>query len=315
MPWRIIAVLTFVQLIAPAKGFATAERARAEALFRQANSLFAAQRYKQALDQFRAAQALVDNYRLDLNIARTLDKLDRPLQAHQAYNRFLERVPQSVSPAIVSAARERAQSLAKRLARVQISCNVDAATVWIGEQQVARTPLKMLWLLPGHAKLVIRAPGYQDATIERRLVTERLNSIAVTLRRRAVAAKSIVLAPQLPTASQPDRRRQWRWIALGVGASLVAGAAVTYGLGISRGNAAHNKYLTATDFDTIARHRSEVISAERTIAAGHVLAGLATIALGTSLYLWLSSSPAERHAVGALTLLRDGALVGASGSF
>ena len=131
-------------------------------------------------------------------------------------------------------------------------------------------------------------------------------------------------APDDDASSVRRTRTLWAWSTLGAGAALAATAAALYGVGVSRGESAHDAYTAAAAAapgppdDELAGHYDDIESARDMVLAGNILMGAAAVAAGVSIYLFVTR-PAEPGgegvtAVGVAPLAR-GASLGLSGRF
>ena len=125
-------------------------------------------------------------------------------------------------------------------------------------------------------------------------------------------------------AAQRRRKTIWGLTLLGTGLALAVTAGVLYGVGVSAGDEAYERYQASTagtDQATIDGHREEVEAARAKVAAGSVLLGAALAATGVSIYLLVTRPVAadrRRSAgVGALGVVpvQGGAAVSLGGRF
>ena len=95
---------------------------------------------------------------------------------------------------------------------------------------------------------------------------------------------------------QVKKRRSktiWAYTSLGVGLACAVTAGVLYGVGMSQGGDAHDKYMNSSDPDQIFDTRQEIYGADKLMTAGHVVMGLAAVAVGFSIYQFITR-PASR---------------------
>jgi hypothetical protein len=187
------------------------------------------------------------------------------------------------------------------------------AEVRVDGVAVGRTPLSVS-VAPGARKVELALDGYvaadrtvrveggQRAQLDVRLqVTDterqRLGALQAAQRTQAEAelrhqealkAHDARYAPQI----QQRRRKSIRgYTTLGVGAALVATAAILYGVGAGQGGDAHDAYMreadTAppSDLAALDQHRSDIESARAKVLAGHVLMSLGAAVTGVAIYL------------------------------
>ncbi len=108
---------------------AASPRSRARALFKAGNALYTDGDYEGALAKYQAARALYPNYKIDLNIAYTLDDLKRPAEAIKEFERFLEAGGDSAPAEVVRKARARMEALKAQLEQKQQQQQAAAAAV------------------------------------------------------------------------------------------------------------------------------------------------------------------------------------------
>jgi hypothetical protein len=321
----------------------TPHRDAAGALLREGNALYRDKDYAGALEKFRKAYALFPSPKIDFNLANALEALGRHAEAATHLERFLQGSVEGTPQGVLAKARARLEQLKRTQARLELSCAVEGAEVKVDGKKVGSTPIKHgLYLPPGEHRLELTKEGFVPFSRELELKAGEDRRIAVTLtpkKKPAVAATTSRPAPLSPTAaSRPTSRsadapelehrepkprsRLWAYLGLGTGLACAAAAGVLYGVGSSQGSEAHDKYQTAWQADEIAQHRGDVEAAEAKLVAGHVLAGVAAVAIGFSVYQFIStkvgsesSSPTPRETAISLSPLGGGAAMTLRGRF
>ena len=289
---RTIAKLALVLALLCVPGVSPAETARQKArgLFKAGNALYLKGDYEGALRKYRAARSIYPNYKIDLNIANTLDDLRRPAEAVEEYEKFLRQAESRAPAELIRKTRARMEELKERLKRER-QRKLEAAR----------------GATPGGPSGKPREPG--AASAEASTATQKSSGSAAEDRdsRRAVKRK---------------RHTILAWSSLGLGIASAATAGVLYGVGMSRRSAAYDNYSAARDQVAIDGHWEEVEAEEKKLIAGHVLAGVAAAAVGVSAYFFITRPSADGdadQARGALRMLVGGTGQGAgvliSGTF
>ncbi|PID39663.1 MAG: hypothetical protein CSA24_00755 [Deltaproteobacteria bacterium] len=284
--WAIVIAFTFASVVstetsaAPVLRSRTARYAAARKLFLEGNRLRGVKRLRAALAAYRRAYELYPSYKIDLNIAQTLFDLDRPREAAARFLRFFRRAKGKAPAHIVQAARAALAQIDARLGRLTLNCSQARAEVFIDGQKIGLTPLPgVLYLRPGRHRVELRLIGHRAHRESLKLAAGSWRRLDVTLLRG--------LPPRVA------RRRQAiiGWSTLAGGLTLAAGAATLYGVGIYRGEAAHERYLAlepSAPPERFAEARGDVDAAKRLLIGGHVLVGAGAIAIGVGLYYLLT---------------------------
>jgi len=215
-------------------------KAQAQELLGQGTKLYAQGDVAGALEKFDAAYAAYASPKLMFNIGQCNRDLSRPVEALEAFEKFLASAADA-SPEMAADARKSVAQLQKKLGRIQIDCETAGAEVSVDGKSVGLAPLPdPIWATPGHhqvtAKHASAALAIEDVDVTAgsvSTVTVRLAPLAVP-----VAAPAAKAAPDfdLQTRSQPSGAsegwwlgRKWTWVAAGSTVLLAAGA-ITAGL-------------------------------------------------------------------------------------
>lgn len=325
---RIIALsLLLALLLGPAPASAQRSRLEARELLQQGNKLFGEGQYGEALRRFRRARQLYPSFKIDYNIASTLRALGRLAQAARNYERFLREASGEAPAETVKAAQVALAELRKQVATVRVECPVDEADVEVDGEVVGRTPLRhKVYLAPGPHRLTVVKPGYPQHVVEQRVQAGDRLVLLVPWGENAVTPRPLGPDPDKVAATRREARSKtvWAYSSLAAGLALAAGAGTLYGVGMSRGNAAHDEYQTAGTTAEFERLRGDLDRAETLLTVGHVLAGAAVVALGLSIYQFVTrpdlpdEAEAEPRAADArfgLSPLPGGGLVSVGGRF
>ena len=294
--------------------WADSNKARARKLFQDGNRLLQRGLYLDALGKYKKARALFPSAKIDLNISSTLDALGRRPEAATYLARFLMQKGDA-SGKMVKRARAFFVVLKKKVASVELTCPEAGATVKVNGKVKGTTPLAVpIFLEPGEHRLLVtkgvtgkfektlRLAAGQHLEVDAPLVPERAPPASQPQTAPPPPAPPASVAPAEPHQDDPidsAKSRRVRTIlaytTLGLGVALAGGAAVLYGLGLSKGNEAHDAYGAASEQVEIDRHYEDVEAARGMVVTGHVLAGAAVAALGVSIYAFVTR-PADPKA-------------------
>jgi len=240
-----------VLVLAPGAPRAGTPRDRARVLFKKGNALYLKGDYEGALRKYRAARDIFPNYKIDLNIANTLDDLRRPAAAIKEFQRFLRNAGSTVPAELVTKARSRMEELKERLRRKK---QKSAGTT---RSRPSRKPRKQ----PAGSKAATARKGSPRQDPD--------DMPAAAIRKRKLHT---VVA----------------WSSLGLGVACAATAGVLYVVGVNRRGTAYDNYSAARDQAVIDGHWEDVEQEEKKLIAGHVLAGVAAAAVGVSAYFFIT---------------------------
>lgn len=112
-----------------AKDIPEQTRRDAEKLFDEGNDLFAKQAHAPAVEKYRAALALWDHPLVEFNLAVTLIRLDRVLEAADALEKALRYVDKPFKPELYQQALDYQALLKGRLGYVEVACDQAGASI------------------------------------------------------------------------------------------------------------------------------------------------------------------------------------------
>ena len=197
----------------------------AKELVPEGQALFIRGDYAEALEQFRAAEQILEGAELetppslDRILGRCYDQLGQVVPALRYLKRFIARA-QADDPETAEALRRAEQAvdrLQAQLDRTTLSFDVepDGAEVRIGPQALGRTPLEPVQVAPGPAQVTLFKDGYEPQSVDVQVVAGMSVPIVVRL---------------APIAATPPRAEasgiSW-WLVGGAAATAVTVAAVT----------------------------------------------------------------------------------------
>jgi tetratricopeptide (TPR) repeat protein len=142
-------------------GVSADTQARANALFAEANALFAQQAHAPALEKYRAAIALWDHPLIRFNLAVTLIRLDRVLEAADELDRALRYGAAPFSKELYDQALDYQGLLKGRVGDLEIACAQAGAHVELDGKAWFDCPgTKRQRVLAGEHAVVTERPGY-----------------------------------------------------------------------------------------------------------------------------------------------------------
>jgi hypothetical protein len=215
-------------------------KAQAQALLGQGTKLYQQGDVADALEKFQAAYAAFPSPKLMFNIGQANRDLSRPVEALEAFEKFLLGAADA-SPEMIADARKSVAQLQKKLGRIQVDCESAGAEVSVDGKSVGLAPLPdLIWVTPGRhqvtAKHASAAPAIEEADVTAgsvSTVTMRLHPVAVSV---ATPAHKATPDFDVQAASAPSGGsegwwlgRKWTWVAAGSTVLLAVGA-ITAGL-------------------------------------------------------------------------------------
>ena len=318
-------------LFIPRTSRAETPREQAGVLFKQGNKTFMEGGYSKALVIFQKAYRLYPSFKLDYNIAATMEELGRLREAAGHYQRFLVLGRDKSPTELVNKALGRLRLLRTKLASLRITCDVKGASVWVDRKHAGKTPLRLrVFLEPGRHSVQAATQGKPPFESEVALKAGEHRDLSIKLDQAQKEAKAVVpkeIAADANLQPRPDddisraRRSKtlWGYIAMGVGGASTLTAAILYGVGGSQGEEAYDNYQKAVGDAEITRYHGEVEDARKKLIAGHVLMGVAAAAFGVSIYQFLTRPTEDKQefasTVTAVIPLLGGAALSFSGGF
>lgn len=195
-----------------ADGIPHEQQAQANEVFAQANQLFAKQAYTEALGKYEAAIARWDHPMIRFNMAVTLIRLDRYLQAADALDKALHYGAAPFTPELYQQAMDYQKLVAGRVAWIEPSCRQPGARVAIDGKPVFNCPAtQRIRVLAGEHQIVAEAEGYMPLT--RRVVVAG----------GATARVPLDLIPVDSVTLEYPVRRWLPWSVAGAGGAIALG--------------------------------------------------------------------------------------------
>jgi hypothetical protein len=215
-----LATLALIALVAqelPSAEDVEAKR-QAQALLSAGAALYEAGDYAGALDRFTAAYAQYPSPKLWLNIGQAQRDLGRPLQALEAFERFVAEAGNARPEDLVEAHRAVAE-LQAQLGRVVVDCKPSGADVIVDGRAIGRMPLaRPLWVTPGAHEVTVKRRNYFPATFtvevtpgEARRLSFRLRAVEVSVASLPAPAPALRLESPGPAAAEQQQPLYARW--------------------------------------------------------------------------------------------------------
>lgn len=195
------------------QGVAPAKRDQAQALFAEGNQLFAQQAHHPALEKYRAAIALWDHPLIRFNMAVTLIRLDRILDAADDLNSALRFGPSPFSRELYQQAMDYQKLVAGRVGHIEASCDQpDAQVLLDGKPWFVCPGTKKQRVLTGEHVIVGEKKGY--LTISRRMIVSG----------SATASAKLDLVPLDSVVKLEYPSPRWMpWTTAGAGVAIALG--------------------------------------------------------------------------------------------
>jgi len=206
-------------------------KVQAQVLLDEGTQAYGRGDYATALDKFTAAYKIFPSPKLWFNIGQANRDLGRPVEAVQAFDRFL-REAGDAPPETLAEARRSAAELKTKLGQIKVSCATDGAEVTIDGKQIGSTPLgEMVWTTPGRHQVAVQHEGFSPAIEDVVVVTGKVAVVDIPLRpidlrpANQTADATLVGGGEAAGAPEPPvYRRAWFWVAAGV--VVAAGATI-----------------------------------------------------------------------------------------
>jgi tetratricopeptide (TPR) repeat protein len=204
-------------------------KARAQALLSEGTAAYGRGDYAEALEKFNEAYKIFPSPKLWFNIGQANRDLGRPVEAVEAFDRFLRDAGDDAPPETLAEARRSAAELKTKLGQINVRCPFDGTEITIDGKRVGSVPLgAMVWATPGRHQIAGQLDGHSPALEE--VVVEIGQVAAVDIQPRAIDTS--IKDARWPKGFGPDAereppiyRRGWFWVA--VGAVVAVGAITT----------------------------------------------------------------------------------------
>lgn len=232
-----VAALLFLGFIAQSSDStaSTEAKAKAQSLLTEGSALYEKGDYADALEKFKQAFATYDSPKLLFNIGQANRDLGRPVEALEAFERFLIGALDA-APETIEDAKKSVVELQKKLGRLRVDCQTDNATISIDGKDVGLTPLpRLLWATAGRHQVTARHWNFPPAVEDVEVRAGTVQTVRVVLQIPVAQAPRPEPSPErtdlVSVEAKPAETsgwwmgRTWTWVALGSAAVFTGGAA------------------------------------------------------------------------------------------
>ena len=240
-----ILLALFAQVLPPAP--APQDKAKAQELLSDGAAMYDKGNYTGALEKFNAAYTAYSSPKIWFDIGQANRDLGRPVEALEAFQKFLDGAPKA-SPEDRADAQSSVAELQKRLGQLTIACDMAGMQISIDGKPLGPAPIaKPIWAVPGWHQVTAIQKGVAPA-VESVEVSAGLNTMVVLKTgslaglRAPVGATptlasppSVELATTLPTPEASQGwwlGHKWTWVAAGA-TVLLTGTAAIVGLSVN----------------------------------------------------------------------------------
>jgi hypothetical protein len=210
------------------------DRTRAQALLGEGATMYERGNYFGALEKFKNAYAAYPSSKIFFNIGQVQRLLGRPLEAREAYQRFLDEAPNAAREDRADA-QDWLGKLHNSLGLISVACQIDGAEISVDGIVVGKSPLvRPVWAMPGHHQVTAVKSG--ECPMLENIDVPAGTEAKVEL--RPLHGPLAAYAPGVDVSSAPKTEaarngwwlgRKWTWVAGGSTVALT-GAAAAVGL-------------------------------------------------------------------------------------
>ena len=294
------ATLVLLTLLAQASPLTADPQAKAQArvLLGEGTKLYQHGDVAGALEKFQAAYAVFPSPKLMFNIGQANRDLSRPVEALQAFEKFLAEATDASAETIADAHKSAAE-LQKKLGRIRVDCDMAGTEVSLDGKSMGLTPLpELTWATPGRHQVTAShagaAPAIENVDVTAgsvSTVTMRLGPPAIPAAAAPVPAPAPKLDLQAPRPSEASQGwwlgRKWTWVAAGSTVLLAVGAITAGVLMQDRFDSLNGSCGSASKDPTIGCSQSQIdsVSTRQTTAnVFWILTGAAAVTTGVLFY-------------------------------
>jgi hypothetical protein len=269
---------------------ATVEQAREH--FLRGVELYREGNYRAAIIEFERAYSIAPNYKVLFNIGQAYLELQDYAAALTAFERFSSEGGADLTDQQKSDVEAEIKKLAGRIARVELTVNVPAATISVDDVTVGRSPLaKPMTLSTGRHKIVVTREGYVPETRMVDLAGGDARQLQVDLR-KLEAPKATEPAPVPPPRAPQTEQGMGTpfWVSLGLTGVFAVGSGVTGYLALNAKNDNEDQAKT------LGTTRSDLEDSQQRMdnyaLAADILLGATVLAGGLTIY-FAADGPSE----------------------
>ncbi len=258
--------------------------------------------YKLALVEFRRSYELSRNYRVLYNIGQVNLQLNNYARALAALEQYLRDGGTGIPADRRSAILVDTNELRGKIARIEISTNVDNAEIYIDENPVGKSPLREAILVDaGDHRIEVRRDGYQ--TSSRAVTLTGRENLKLDLK-LAENRQVVVVSKLQPAVAQQvykieSKPPAWLWAGWLTTGALAVGAGVT---GVLAASQAGDLSALRDSPSSTSEEREATKNRARTYGiTADVLAAAAVVTGAATLYFTLRPARSETPLPGAET--------------
>ena len=280
-------LLLFAEVAAPTGN--PQAKSKAQSLLKQGTALYTHGDFAAALERFEAAYRIYPSAKLQFNIGQADRELGRPLEAFQAFEKFLASSPDA-APEILAEARQSDTELRAKLGQVKIVSASAGVEVTLDGNSVGTTPIAApIWTVPGPHEVALQRPGARPVSVDVLAGNEVVASLdlpAPVSPSPAATPMAVAVETARATPVSPPgwwaRQRWYAWTA--AGATVAFGAsAIVVGLSANR---LYNQDLTSCGSTGCSDDQKNTLKSRALLAnVFWALTGVSAVATGIAVYV------------------------------
>lgn len=221
-------------------------RAKAQALLKEGAQYYQQGQFADALEKFEQAYAFFPSPKLFFNIGQASRDLGRPVDAVDAFEKFLLQAADA-APELIAEAKRSVEELSPKIGKLLIDCTMSGAMISVDGKNVGQAPLvDMVRVTPGNHQVTATHPSVMPAVENVTVAAGTVQTIVLRPRLLAEVASPAPVAPTAPApapapaldvqatppAGPPAAKpgwwlgRKWTWVAAGSAVVFAGGAAI-----------------------------------------------------------------------------------------
>jgi hypothetical protein len=289
-------------------------RSQAQALLKEGAQYYKHSEFADALKKFEQAYAAFPSPKLFLNIGQANRALGRPVDAIEAFEKFLAQA-KDIAPELTAEAKRSVDELSPKVGSLRVDCTLAGAAIAVDGRPEGQAPLAdPVRVVPGSHQVTATHPSATPA-VENVTVAAGTAETVVLRPLAAVAPVAPALVPPpppapvvsappppldvqaAPPADQVGRERGWwlgrKWTWVAAGSTVVfAGAAAIFGASMQSKFDTLNGSCGSAGKTTVACSDSDVASVTTLKNTANVFWGLAAaVAVTTGVLFWVEGRP------------------------
>lgn len=220
---------------------ASEAKARAQALLYQGAQHYERAEFAEALDRFEQAYEVFPSPKLLFNIGQASRELGRPVDAIDAFERFLAQAANSPDE-MTAEARRSLTELSEKIGKLLIECTVAEAEIAVDGKLIGPAPIAdLVRVMPGAHQITATHPGTTPAIQNVTVAAGTVQTVVMRPRTLAEVVAEVTVGTSAAPAAAPGPAaaagpatvedgwwlgRKWTWVAAGSSVVLATGAAV-----------------------------------------------------------------------------------------